>query len=255
MVCLFCRSVPGDATTLNIKVGGRGELQVCWIRSQAKVVQKCFLQQSSMKRAVVDVLDERRACRAWLAWRAWQTWPTSCAAPPPHLARFAHLDHNRKPSADQIARAAQHIQLICALRYRQIAGSSSPGQTAPEKHRSALAGDPERAPPPLGGASILAMETGSRHLQGRAPGSMCTMKGALVARGAPGSPGARGRLVAHWRTCRTRHTWRTWRAWQICASGLPHTPGVPGASCQLGAPSAQSRSASEKCCKPIVNQQ
>ena len=168
MVCLFCRSVPGDATTLNIKVGGRGELQVCWIRSQAKVVQTCFLQQSSMKRAVVDVRDERRACRAWLAWRAWRTWPTSRAAPPPHLARFAHLEHNRRPSADQIARAAQHIQLICALRYRQIAGSSSPGQTAPEKHRSALAGDPERAPPPLGGGfnpghgNRLAASTGTR---------------------------------------------------------------------------------------------
>ena len=168
MVCLFCRSVPGDATILNIKVGGRGELQVCWIRSQAKVVQTCFLQQSSMKRAVVDVRDGRRACRAWLAWRAWRTWPTSRAAPPAHLARFAHLEHNRRPSADQIARAAQHIHLICALRYRQIAGSSSPGQTAPEKHRSALAGDPERAPPPLGGGfnpghgNWLAASTGTR---------------------------------------------------------------------------------------------
>ena len=168
MVCLFCRSVPGDATTLNIKVGGRGELQVCWIRSQAKVVQTCFLQQSSMKGAVVDVRDEMRACRAWLAWRAWRTWPTSRAAPPPDLARFVHVEHNRRPSADQIARAAQHIQLICALRYRQIAGSSSPGQTAPEKHRSALAGDPERAPPPLGGGfnpghgNRLAASTGTR---------------------------------------------------------------------------------------------
>ena len=116
MVCLFCRSVPGDATTLNIKVGGRGELQVCWIRSQAKVVQTCFLQQSSVKRSVVDVRDERRACRAWLAWRAWRTWPTSRAAPPPHLARYAHLEHNRRPSADQIARCATHpIDMRVAL--------------------------------------------------------------------------------------------------------------------------------------------
>ena len=79
---------------------------------------------------------------------------------------FAHLEHNRRPSADQIARAAQHIQFICALRYRQ--GSSSPGQTAPEKHRSALAGVPERAPPPLGGGfnpghgKRLAASTGTR---------------------------------------------------------------------------------------------
>ena len=121
-----------------------------------------------MKRAVVDVRDERRPCRAWLTWHAWRTWPTSRAAPPPHLARFAHLEHNRRPSADQIARAAQHIQFICALRYRQIAGSSSPGQTAPEKHRSALAGVPERAPPPLGGGfnpghgKRLAASTGTR---------------------------------------------------------------------------------------------
>ena len=79
---------------------------------------------------------------------------------------FAHLEHNSRPSADQIARAAQHIQFICALRYRQ--GSSSPGQTAPEKHRSALAGVPERAPPPLGGGfnpghgKRLAASTGTR---------------------------------------------------------------------------------------------
>ena len=217
MVCLFCRSVPGDATTLNIKVGGRGELQVCWIRSHARVVQTCFLQQSSMKRAVVDVRDERRGCRAWLAWRAWRAWPTSRAAPPPHLARFAHLEHNRRPSADQIARAAQHIQLICALRYRQIAGSSSPGQTAPEKHRSALAGDPERAPPPLGGGfnpghgNRLAASTGTRAgvdvrdergacrarrawFTGRARPTRRTF-GSLVAPTTLGAPDARGTSV------------------------------------------------------------
>ncbi len=167
---------------------------------------------------------------------------------------FAHLEHNRRPSADQIARAAQHIQFICALRYRQ--GSSSPGQTAPEKHRSALAGVPERAPPPLGGGfnpghgKRLAASTGTRAVV-----DVRNERGACHARRAWFTNGARGRLVAHGRSCRTCHTWRAWRAWHICTPGLPDTPCVPGASCQLVAPSAQSRSASEICYKPIVNQQ
>ena len=42
------------------------------------------------------------------------------AAQPAHPARFAHLAHlahSRGPSTDQIARAAQPIRRICALRY------------------------------------------------------------------------------------------------------------------------------------------
>ena len=62
-----------------------------------------------------------------------------------------------------------------------------------------------------------------------------------------------------WRTCRTWHTWRTWRARHICAPSLPDAPCAHGASCQPGAPGAQSRSASAKCrknhCEPTVNQQ
>ena len=88
----------------------------------------------------------RRHPRTWLASRTWSTIAG------PALTRSSAL----------------HIQFICALRYRQIAGSSSPGQTAPEKHRSALAGVPERAPPPLGGGfnpghgKRLAASTGTR---------------------------------------------------------------------------------------------
>ena len=142
----------------------------------------------------------RRHPRTWLASRTWSTIAG------PALTR---------------SRALRKIQLICALRYRQIAGSSSPGQTAPEKHRSALAGDPERAPPPLGGGfnpghgNRLAASTGTR-----AGVDVRDERGA----------------------CRARRAWFTGRA-----RPTRRTFGSPVAPTTLGAPDARGTSVHLAC--------